>query len=109
MEQRPYIGRMKDWLDCNIHVKGRDEWVFVKVHTHGAQEDNMEFLLGEQMDKFFADLESQYNNQDYCLHYVSAREVYNVIKAAESGKSGNPNQYRDYVLPAPLWSKKSEV
>jgi hypothetical protein len=38
---------------------------------------------------------------NYVLHYVTAREVYNIIKAAEAGMQGDPGQYRDYILPAP--------
>ena len=30
-----------------IHVDGRPEWVFVKVHTHGAPEKNAASLLGD--------------------------------------------------------------
>ena len=26
---------------------------------------------------------------------------YNIIKAAEAGKTGNPGEYRDFVLPPP--------
>ena len=106
IEQRPTINRMKHWLRCNIHIKGREEWVFIKLHTHGAQEENMEFLLGSEMDQFFTDLENIYNDKkNSFLHYVSAREMYNIIKAAEAGEAGDPNNYRDYILPAPLWNK----
>jgi hypothetical protein len=35
------------------------------------------------------------------LHYVTAREVYNIIKAAEAGLTGSPHDYRDYELPPP--------
>jgi hypothetical protein len=27
--------------------------------------------------------------------------MYNIIKAAEAGKSGNPNDWRDFELPPP--------
>ena len=33
------------------------------------------------------------------LHYVTARELYNIIKAAEAGMTGDPSLYRDYVIP----------
>jgi hypothetical protein len=47
-------------------------------------------------------LESAYNDgRDYVLHYVSAREMYNIAKAAEAGKTGDPGRYRDYELPKP--------
>src|SRR5262249_32297077 len=35
------------------------------------------------------------------LHFVTAREAYNIVKAAEAGHSGNPNDYRDYLIPPP--------
>ena len=47
-------------------------------------------------------LEQTYNDgKRYVLHYVTAREVYNIIKAAEAGMTGNPHDYRDYELPPP--------
>jgi hypothetical protein len=30
--------RIRSWVDQAIHVSGRPEWIFVKVHTHGAPE-----------------------------------------------------------------------
>jgi len=32
---------------------------------------------------------------------MSTCEAYNVVKAAEDGKSGNPEDYRDYRIPKP--------
>jgi hypothetical protein len=33
--------------------------------------------------------------------------MYNIIKAAEAGEEGNPNDFRDYLLPAPSFKKLS--
>ena len=105
-EQPPDIKRMDKWLKCNIHVKGKEDWVFVKIHTHGAQEDSMKVLLDGPLDKFFTDLEDQYNDGvNYILHYVTAREMYNIIKAAEKNCDGDPNDYRDYLIDKPIWKK----
>jgi len=41
------------------------------------------------------------NSKSSKLHYVSAREMVNMIRAAEAGKSGNPGDYRDYEISAP--------
>jgi hypothetical protein len=30
--------RIRAWLDCQVHVQGRPEWLFIKLHTHGAVE-----------------------------------------------------------------------
>jgi len=95
----PAPNRVDLWVDQNIGVKGKPDWIFVKVHTHGAQENNMNTLLGESMDKAFSYLESQYNDgKNYVLHYVTAREMYNIIKAAEAGEKGSPNDFRNYSI-----------
>lgn len=94
--------RIDAWVRTGIHVVGRPEWIFVKVHTHGVQERDSPALLGEPMKRAFDYLESEYNDGDaWALHYVSAREMYNIAKAAEAGLSGDPGLYRDYVIGRP--------
>ena len=67
----------------------------------------METLLGKPMDNMFSYLERAYNDgKKYQLHYVTSREAYNIVKAAEAGKSGNPNAYRDFLLPRPRASRQ---
>ena len=34
----------------------------------------------------------------YVLRFVTASEAYNRVKAAEAGKSGKPNDYRDHIV-----------
>ncbi|MEO8011964.1 MAG: hypothetical protein ABI650_10000 [Dokdonella sp.] len=98
----PTAQRVDAWINAGIHVEGRPEWVFVKIHTHGTQEPDMDTLLGTPVDAMHDHLERAYNDGvNYVLHYVTAREVYNIVKAAEAGKSGNPDQWRDYILPPP--------
>lgn len=98
----PSPQRVDDWIRTGIHVEGRPEWVFVKIHTHGTQEGDMDTLLGPQMDAMHDYLEKTYNDGvNHVLHYVTAREVYNIVKAAEAGKDGDPAQWRDFILPRP--------
>lgn len=98
----PTPDRVDHWVRTGIHVQGRPEWVFVKVHTHGTQEYDMDTLLGPSAHAMHEHLETRYNDgRQYVLHYVTAREVYNIIKAAEAGCTGNPDNYRDHVLPPP--------
>ncbi|MFZ1391997.1 MAG: hypothetical protein WAS23_10455 [Dokdonella sp.] len=98
----PTPERVDAWIRTGIHVEGRTEWDFVKIHTHGTQEGDMDTLLGEPVDAMHSYLESAYNDgRNYVLHYVTAREVYNIIKAAEAGKQGDPAQWRDFILPRP--------
>lgn len=96
----PTKQRIDKWIDTNIHVKGRPEWIFVKVHTHGAHPKNRDALFGSKMQEMFDYLESKYNDgTNYKLHYASTREAYNIIKAAEDNKPGDPGIYRDYIIP----------
>jgi hypothetical protein len=98
----PTEDRVDLWVRQHVHVHGRPEWVFVKVHTHGAQERGMPTLLGDPMERMFSYLETAYNDgEHYVLHYVTAREVFNIIKAAEAGRTGDPGRYRDFLLPRP--------
>jgi len=95
----PTKERVDFWVKTGIHVKGRPNWVIIKLHTHGGPEENQEVLLGTAMDKMFHYLETQYNDgQRYKLHYCTARELYNIIKAAEAGEEGDPGQYRNYLI-----------
>lgn len=102
----PTQNRVDLWVEQGIHVEGKPEWVFVKVHTHGAQDGDMDTLLGSPIETMHRHLDEKYNDgEKYCLHYVSAREMYNIIKAAEAGEEGNPNSYRDYILDAPSFKR----
>lgn len=95
----PTPERVQLWVEEAVHVRGRPEWVVVKVHTHGTVEANMDILLGPRFEEFLSHLEGRYNDgKDYILHYVTARELYNIIKAAEDGKMGDPGLYRGYRL-----------
>ena len=101
----PRPDRTDLWVRLGIHVRGRPEWTFVKVHTHGTQEHDMDTLLGPATDALFRDLETRYNDGErYVLHYVTAREMYNIIKAAEAGRAGDPGQYRDFLIPPPTFA-----
>jgi hypothetical protein len=98
----PTADRVDLWVRQHIHVRGRPDWVFVKVHTHGAQDGDMDTLLGAPCEAMHAHLESRYNDgRRHVLHYVTAREMYNIVRAAEDGRTGDPGHYRDYVLPRP--------
>jgi hypothetical protein len=91
--------RVDLWVKQHIHVKGKKDWIFVKVHCHGAQESDHDALLGKEADRLFTYLETKYNDgKKFRLHYVTARECYNIIKAAEAGEKEDPNSFRDYCI-----------
>lgn len=94
--------RVDLWVRQRIGVVGRPEWVFVKVHTHGCQELNFRATCGTTAALMHAYLHERYNDgRQFILHYVTAREMFNLVKAAEAGHNGNPHQYRDFILPPP--------
>lgn len=96
----PTRNRIDYWVKNGIFVKGKPEWIFLKIHTHGAPEEAHEVLLGKFSDEMYSYLEEIYNDgEKYMLHYVTARQMYNIIKAAEAGEGGNPNSFRDYEIP----------
>jgi len=94
--------RVRTWVNQHIHVAGRPEWVFVKVYTHGAPEAQAKSLLGDGGRMLHRELCGHYNDGiRWSLHYVTAREMYNIAMAAMDGHAGDPHAYRDYVLPPP--------
>lgn len=94
--------RARTWVSRNIHVEGRPEWVFVKLHTHGAPDLQAASLLGDGGHALHRVLRDEYNDGvRWKLHYVTAREMYNIAMAAMEGKEGDPNVFRDHVLPPP--------
>lgn len=104
----PTKDRVDLWIKQNIVVKGKSNWVFVKVHTHGLKDENLKKVFFENLDAMYSYLESDYNDGlKFRLHYTSSREMYNIIKAAEDGKDGNPSDYRDYILLTNIESKAS--
>lgn len=92
--------RVDLWIRANIHVPGKPDWIFVKVHGHGASSDgDAGEFLGQHFDRALSHLESRYNDGvNYILHYVTAREAYNLVRAAEAGATGQPERYYDYVI-----------
>ncbi|MDT8390807.1 MAG: hypothetical protein RRC34_09910 [Lentisphaeria bacterium] len=98
----PTPGRADLWVKQHIHVAGQPNWIFVKLHTHGCIERNSDVLLGEAMRQTHARLQTKYNDGiTYRLHYVTAREMANIAFAAMAGKTGDPGDYRDFVIAPP--------
>ena len=96
---RPSAERFARWVEANVTVAGRPDWVFVKAHTHGAPEFNANVMLGDDAVEFHTRIAKEFNDGSrYCLHYVTAREMYNIAKAAEAGKTGDPGAYRDFEI-----------
>jgi hypothetical protein len=100
--QPPDIARLDAWLRARVQVSGRPDWFFVKLHAHGAEEVSHDTLLGEPMARFHEGLARLAREQpNFHFHYVTAREMYNLVKAAEAGWQGSVADALDYEL---LWN-----
>jgi hypothetical protein len=82
----PTLGRFRLWCSAGVSVAGRSDWLFVKLHTHGAQEKNAEMLLGEPMRRFHNDLRQfAATHPELKYYYVTAREMAGLVHQAENG------------------------
>ena len=98
----PTGSRLRTWMRQRIHVAGRPDWVFVKVHTHGAVPATTSALLGEPGRDFHTALARACDPMGpWRLHYVTAREMFNIALAAVDGMEGDPAEFRDYVIKPP--------
>lgn len=82
----PTIQRSDLWLEAGVTVKGRPNWRFAKLHTHGCKSGNIDMLLGPKYQQFHRDLaERRMAQPNFRYHYVSAWEMAQLIQQAERG------------------------
>lgn len=83
----PAPERIKLWIEAGVSVKGAPEHVFIKLYTHGAQEDVMKMLFDSQGLKTLCDSLGEYcSNLGISRHYVTAKGMYDVVKKLEKGE-----------------------
>lgn len=93
----PRPDRLQLWLQSGIGVAGQPDWLFIKLHTHGGLPRNMRTLLGEAMPRFYEHFQKTCSpERGFRTHFVTAREMVNIIHAAENGHTGNAGQFRNY-------------
>jgi hypothetical protein len=92
------ISRLRLWKRAAISVRGRPDWLFIKLHCHGMDPTQQDAVIGAPMREFLRELVEGAEQRGEILHFVSAREMVNVILAACDGREGNPSEYRDYRL-----------
>ncbi|HKT79412.1 MAG TPA: hypothetical protein VJP86_04285 [Vicinamibacterales bacterium] len=99
-------GRIDRWIRANVHVPERPDWVFIKLFAHGISSPaEEEAVLGSDFDNLLTAFEKNYNDGNrYVLHYVTAREAYNLAISAASGAKGAPEHYFDTPIPPYLAS-----
>ncbi len=90
-------------MRARVQFPARPDWFFVKLHAHGAPQESHEALLGEPMVRFHQDLARRAREDaHFHYHYVTAREMFNLVKAAEAGWQGSVAAARDYQLVSNL-------
>jgi hypothetical protein len=97
--QSPTMDRVDDWLRARVQVRARPDWFFVKLHTHGGPEENQRVLLGTPMVDFHRALARRAKEDpSFRFHYVTAREMYNLVRAAEAGWQGTVDEALDFEM-----------
>jgi hypothetical protein len=83
--QPPTLARVQNWLRAGVSVSGCQDWLFIKLHTHGAQEENMKVVLGEPMRQMHRNIRELSKSNGFQYFYVTARELAQLVHQAESG------------------------
>ena len=87
---RPTRNRFENWLSIGVHVQGRPDWVFIKLHTHGCKPENLAMWFSGAVEQFHTDLASwQRQRPEMALHYVTAWEMARLVRAAERGETAD--------------------
>ena len=73
--QPPSLHRLENWKRAGISVKGRPDWVFVKLHCHGMDPRDDEALMGAPTQQFLRANWStaQRLEERYCTSFPRAR------------------------------------
>ena len=97
------MARFRRWQSAQIGVEGRPEWIFIKLYCHGFFPQDEEAMIGDEVRRFMTEVvELGSTTGQFKVHFATAREVFNMIMAALTGKQGDPALYRDYQL-FPIW------
>jgi hypothetical protein len=82
------LRRFHLWRQSNVHVAGRFNRQFIKLHTHGCKDGNIDEWLGPSMVAFHEELTAwrkQYPNVR--VHYVTAWEMARLVQETEDDVS----------------------
>lgn len=94
----PSMRRLHLWKRAAICVKGRADWIFIKLHCHSMDPTHESSILGDAMHSFLRELVQGAAERNEVLHFCSAREMVNIALAACDDCEGNPGDFRDYRL-----------
>jgi hypothetical protein len=80
----PSLRRLNLWTQSRVHVAGRPDWIFVKLHTHGCKDGNIDMLLSDEMQQFHRQLAAYRElRPEFRYHYVTAWEMAQRVHQAE--------------------------
>jgi hypothetical protein len=94
----PSTHRFSLWKQAQVRVQGRPDWLFIKLHCHSMDPTQNDAVIGDSFQKFLSALVTGAAERQETLHFVTAREMANILLAACDGREGNPGGYRDYRL-----------
>lgn len=90
------IRRLELWKRARIGIDGRPDWLFIKLHCHSMDPTQKDAVVGNAFRVFLQELVSGASDRKEILHFVTGREMTNIVLAACDGREGNPGDYRDY-------------
>jgi hypothetical protein len=97
--QPPDLHRLDAWMRAHVQVPGQPSWYFIKLHAHGLKPANTPMMLGEPMQSFHEALKRRAaEDPQFHFHYVTAREMYNLVRAGEAGFPGRVDEVREFCL-----------
>ncbi len=90
------LHRLSLWKQARVHVQGRPDWLFIKLHCHSMEPSQKDAVIGDLFRSFLTALVAGAAERKETLHFVTAREMTNILLSACDGREGDPGQYRDY-------------
>ncbi len=77
----PRAARLELWEECHVAVEGAENHIFIKLHTHGMEDECMDMMFDNNgLDNLWSALEQRFMKPgERSLHYVSAWEMYQKI------------------------------
>jgi hypothetical protein len=107
----PTLHRLSLWKQAQVRVLDRPDWLFIKLHCHSMDPTQSDAVIGDSFQNFLSALVEGADDRKETLHFVTAREMTNILLAACDGRQGNPHDYRDYrfkrIADLPLSKEKS--
>ncbi|MBZ5668038.1 MAG: hypothetical protein LAO30_26070, partial [Acidobacteriia bacterium] len=82
----PTMHRFSLWKQAQIRVLGRPDWLFVKVFCHSMNPTQKDAVIGDSFRNFLATLVGGAADRKETLHFVTAREMANILFAACDGR-----------------------